>query len=107
MSNAVEFVAFNLKEGISVSDFLLVSDKFNAEFLSKQKGYISRKLLLEGEKWADFVLWETVEDIQNAYKAAEKDRVACEYVSCLDPNNCKGNFFTIEKDYSHQLRGHQ
>lgn len=99
MSNAVELVTFNLKKGVSVADFLLASDKFNSEFLTKQKGYISRKLLVDGEKWADFVLWETIEDIQNAYKIAEKDATAFEYLSCISENSCNGNFFSIEKSY--------
>ena len=67
MSNVVEFASFNLKEGVSVSDFLLVSDKFNICFLSTQRGYISRKLLLAGEMWADSVLWETIEDALEAF----------------------------------------
>ena len=97
MSNAVEFVSFNLRKGKPVSEFLLVSDKFNREFLSRQKGYISRKLLVDDKKWADYVLWETVEDVQNAYIAANEDAVACEYVSFMI--GISGRIYSIEKTY--------
>ena len=68
MSNIVELASFYLKKEVSLPDFFQVSDKFNNEFLSVQKGYISRKLLVNGEKWLDLVIWETMEDAQNAVK---------------------------------------
>ena len=99
MANAVEFTAFRLKKGIEVAEFLRVSDEFNEEFLSKQQGYISRQLLVEGEKWVDYVLWETEKDIHQAFRLAEDDVVASKYLSCINLNSCKSNFFTIEKEY--------
>jgi len=83
MPNAVEFSYFSLKNGSSVSDFLLVSDKFNRGFLSKQKGSITRKLLCDSDIWADNVLWETMEDVRNAFKAADEDAIAREYLSFM------------------------
>jgi len=49
MSNAVFFFSFKLKKDTSVSDFLLAAEKLNNEFISKQKGYISWKQLVDGE----------------------------------------------------------
>jgi len=97
MSNAIEFVSFSIRKGKFVSDFLLASDKFQCEFLSKQKGYISRKLLVDGSKWADYVLWETVEDVQNAYEAAPESAAAREYISYMI--GISGRYYTIEKEY--------
>jgi hypothetical protein len=97
MSNAIEFVSFNLRKGKTVEDFLLVSDKFNREFLSKQKGYISRKLLVDGQKWADYVLWESKEDVQYAQKIARDDALAREYISFMIGTSCR--IYSIEKDY--------
>lgn len=99
MANAAEFSAFKLKKGVAVSDFLRISDEFTKGFLSKQKGYLSRQLLVEGEKWADYVLWETVADIQNAFETAKADAVAGRYLRCLNLNSCTTNLFTIEKSY--------
>lgn len=99
MSNVVEFVSFNLKEGVSVSDFLRVSDKFNRVFLSAQKGYISRKLLRNDEMWADSVLWETMEDVHKAYEIADEDALACEYISYMDEETIKTNLLSVERSY--------
>jgi hypothetical protein len=99
MSNVVEFVSFNLKKGTAVSDFLLVSDKFNSVFLSTQKGYISRKLLLVGDMWADSVLWETMEDALKAFNTADENAVACEYVSFLEEESIKVLHLSVERSY--------
>lgn len=101
MPNSIEFVSFKLKKGVAVPEFHLISDKFNSDFLSKQKGYISRKLLTKGEMWADLVVWETEEDFQNAMKASKEDVVAAEYLSHLNLS-AKGSFFhlfCVEKNY--------
>lgn len=99
MPNVIEFASFNLKKGVSVSDFLLVSDKFNQEFLSIQKGYISRKLLLGGELWADYVLWETMEDALMAFKTAEEDALACKYISYMDEESIKVLHLPVVRSY--------
>jgi len=99
MSNVVEFASFKLKKGASVSEFLLVSDKFNIVFLSAQKGYISRKLLLVGDMWADSVLWETMEDALKAFDTANEDAVACEYMSFMDKESIKVLHFSVERSY--------
>lgn len=99
MPNVIEFASFNLKEGVSVPDFLLVSDKFNSEFLIAQKGYLSRKLLTKGERWADLVVWETMDDAQNALKAADEDAVAVKYVSLLDDKGMDFSHYFVNKSY--------
>lgn len=99
MSNVIEFASFNLKKGASVSEFLLVSDKFNRVFLSMQKGYISRKLLLGGEMWADSVLWETMEDALRAFNTANENTVACEYLSFMDEESIKVPHLPVERSY--------
>lgn len=99
MANTVEFASFNLKKGASVSEYLLISDRFNSEFLSTQKGYISRKLLRDGELWADSVLWETKEDVLRAYTNADEDAAACEYFSFMDEESVKIHILPIERSY--------
>ena len=101
MSKAIEFVAFKLKKNGSEAEFLPGSDKFNRKFLTKQKGYISRKLLSEGDMWADLVLWETEADHLNALEASKEDEAAAEYMSMLYLS-AKGSFyhlFSVKKNY--------
>jgi hypothetical protein len=97
MHNAVEFVSFNLKKGATVTDFLLASDKMNREFLSVQKGYISRQLLVDGETWADLVLWETMDDARHAAKICNENASAVNYFSYIE--NVDFHDFSIEKGY--------
>jgi len=97
MSNAIEFASFDLKKGTSVPDFLLASDKMNSGFLSMQKGYISRKLLVDGERWADLVVWETIEDARNAAKIFGENDVDREYIAFIE--NVDFHDFSIEKNY--------
>ena len=100
MSNIVELVSFTLKKGVSVSDFLLVSDQFNQDFMSAQKGYISRKLLLNNNTWTDMVLWESLEDAQNAAKAIYESAIGAEYIAFIeDEENDELVYFSVERSY--------
>jgi hypothetical protein len=99
MTNIIEFATFTLKEGVSIPDFLLISDKFNNEFLSLQKGYISRKLLFSNKMWSDLVVWKTMEDAQNAVKEFYKSAAAMEYASFMNEDNGELLHFSVKKSY--------
>lgn len=99
MSNVVMFISFNLVKGASVSDFLLASEKLNREFMSKQKGYISWKQLVDGEMWVDLLTWETMEDAKNVDEASCTNARALDYYSFIDQESCKVQLFTVEKSY--------
>ncbi len=101
MPNIVEFPSFTLKEGVSESDFLFVHERFNSDFLSKQKGYISHKLLKDGEKWYDLVVWESTEAIQSAFKDIYESAAAAEYISLIDQIGADDDIplFSVVKSY--------
>ena len=99
IANAIEFVSFNLKEGASVPDFILASDKMNTEFLMARKGYISRQLIISGELWADYVLWETMEDALDAAEAFGEHDADRAYMSFLDMESIDMHHFYVEKSY--------
>jgi len=94
---AIEFASFNLKNGVSLPDFLLASDKMNNEFLSAQKGYISRQLLVDGDTWADLVLWETIDDARHAAGICHDSAAAVEYFSYIECDYFHD--FSIKKSY--------
>ena len=100
MSNAVFFCSSKLKKGASIPDFLLAAEKLNNEFISKQKGYISWKQLVDGDTWADFIIFETMTDAkkfeENSVNAGE---LAQNFYSFIDLDSCQMNYFTIEKNY--------
>ena len=100
MSNAVWFISYKLVEGASVSDFLLASEKTHNEVLSKQKGFISWKVLVDGDTWVDLVTWETMEDAKKAENCdGEPDPIAQKFYAFIDPNSLKQQAFTVEKSY--------
>ena len=101
MPNIVELPSFYLKKGVSKSDFLLAHEKLNSEFISKQKGYISHMLLVNGDTWSDLVIWETTEDIQNAFKAVYENATAVEYVTLIEQigTDAEIPIFSVVKNY--------
>ena len=99
MSNAVMFISFRLVKGASVPDFLLASEKLNDEYMSKQKGYISWKQLVEGEMWADLLTWETMEDAQKILDPNSTNALAEKFYSFIDQESCEVHLFSVEKSY--------
>ena len=101
MANIIGMVSVTLKEGVSESDFLLVHEKYNREFVSKQNGYITHKLLVNGDKWTDLVIWESMDDTQNTFEAVGKNAVAIEVMSLIDQigNDDDIPLFSVVKNY--------
>ena len=98
MPNVIEFMSYKLKEGASVPDFLAASEKFHREYVSKQKGFISQKLLSDGETWADFLVWESMEDVEKAFGAAQEAEAFQELMSFL--SEMTGEYLLpVEKSY--------
>jgi len=99
MSNAVVFISYKLAKDVSAQDFLLASEKVNNDFMSKQKGYISWKVLVDGDTWADLLIWETKEDAGNAMAAGGANADNQKFFALLDPESVKMQIFTVEKSY--------
>jgi len=100
MSNAVWFISYKLVEGASAPDFLLASEKCHDEVLSKKKGFVSWKVLADGDTWVDLVTWETMEDAINGENDdGEPNPIALEFYSFIDPDSCKTQVFSVEKSY--------
>jgi len=76
MSNVVFFNSYKLKKGVSVPDFLQAAKKLNNEYISKQKGFISSKVAVDGETWADFTIFETMEDAKKFAEASDPSGLA-------------------------------
>ena len=99
MSNTVMFITFNLAEGASVPDFLIAAEKLNNEYMSKQKGFISWKQLVEGELWADLLTWETIDDAKKILESSSPNPLAEKFYSFIDMPSCKVHLFSVEKSY--------
>ena len=98
MPNAVFYVSYKLKKGASVQDFLLAAEKLNNEYISKQKGYISWKQLVDGDTWADFCTFETMEDAKK-FESNAPNELALHFYSFINLNSGKQHFFSVERSY--------
>jgi len=83
----------------SVPDFLLASGKVHNEIISKQKGYISWKVLVDGDTWVDLITWETMDDAKNGENAGSTNPIAHEFYSFMDESSIKVQLFSVEKSY--------
>jgi len=100
VSNVIWFISYKLVEGTSAEDFLLASEKCHNEVLSKKKGFISWKVLVQGDTWVDLVTWETMDDAINAESdESEPSPTAMKFYSFIDPNSLKSQVFSVEKNY--------
>lgn len=100
MPNAVFYCCFKLKKGASVTDFLLAAENLNNEYISKQKGYISWKQLVDGDTWADFITFKSMEDVKTfEADSGNAGELAQKFYSYINLSSCKVNYFTIERSY--------
>jgi len=96
----LEMPSFTIKEGISEKDFLLAHEKFNKEFMKKQPGYVSHKLIRNGDSWFDIAVWASEELKNKAFKDIYKSKAALEYIKLInDTADDDIPLFTVVKDY--------
>jgi len=99
MSNVVLYISFHLAEGASASDFLLASEELNNGFMSKQKGFISWKQLVEGRMWVDLLTWESMEDAKNVMEPSCTNALAEKFYSFIDQQSVQVHLFSVERSY--------
>ena len=100
MKKAVFYCSYKLKKDISINDYLEASKKLNDGFISKQKGYISWQQLNDGNTWADYISFETMEDVKNFETSSPNaGKLADDFYSFINLNSCKLNYFSIESDF--------
>jgi len=102
MKEAVFFNSYKLKEGASISEFLAAVEEVKNEYISKQKGFISYKLLVDGDKWADLTTFESLDDAKqfgerNKAKGSEINKYSLIFYSFINILTCRSHYFTIEK----------
>ena len=99
MPNVVFFNSYKLKKGMSVPDFLASAETLINEYISKQKGYISSKIAVDGETWADFILFETMGDAKKFAEGSDPNGYAEKFYSFINFNSCITRFFLVEKSF--------
>jgi len=97
----LEMPSFTLKNGVSETEFLIAHEKFNREFMVKQKGYISHKLIRDGDKWFDIAVWLSMEAKEKAFQDIYESAAAVEYIALIDQIGTDDEIpiFTVVKTY--------
>jgi len=98
MSNVVYSNTYKLKDGASVSEFTLAIEALIKEHISKQKGYVSSRLLSNGDEWTDSVTFETMDNLNAFLEEANKggNELANKFYSFLNFATCKTTVYTVE-----------
>ena len=99
MANVASYHSYKLKEGVSVPDFLLSMETLIKEFVSKQKGFISFQHLVEGDTWVDFLVFETIDDLEAFASICGKSELARKCLAFGDSSTLKSHVFSIVQSF--------
>lgn len=89
--------SYKLKKGVSTAEFVRVVEQLNREYISKQSGYLSFELFVDGETWADITKFETKEDAETFARCGTPNAFAQKFYSFINLNSCSSHLYTIEK----------
>jgi len=86
MTNPVTIIApIKLANGITESDLLLASDRFQKEFVSKQAGVLRRELVRTAEgQYIDIVQFRSAEDAQDVMKKEQESSECHAFFAIMD-----------------------
>ena len=98
-SNIISFHSYSLKEGAPASDFIHAVEKTSLEFVSKQKGWVSSKLLVDDKTWADIVAFETTEDLNNFVQLCGQNDLTKEWFSYINYSGLRRHRFSVERSF--------
>lgn len=90
MAAIVEWAPFGLREGATEEQLLTASEQLQRDFLSKQKGFLHRRLVRgEDGGFVDIVLWESAEAANLAMEQAGSSAVCATYFSLMRPEEAE------------------
>jgi len=99
MTNVVFYNSYKLKEGTSVPDFLSAKSNLTEQQVSKKKGWISSTYLRDGDTWADYSVWETMDDFKAFVLSsrANPTELAKKMYAFIDFGTSQSHTYTIER----------
>ncbi|MCL2372667.1 MAG: hypothetical protein FWC78_04615 [Defluviitaleaceae bacterium] len=99
MSNVVFFNSYKLKKGTNIPEFLQAVETLINEHVSKQKGFISSQITADGDNWADFTTFETLQDAKNFAESDTPNSHAEHFYSFLNFNSCITRYYEVKAAY--------
>ncbi|MCL2406666.1 MAG: hypothetical protein FWC95_01925 [Defluviitaleaceae bacterium] len=95
----VYFNTYKLIKGSSITDFKKTVERLVKDIFANCKGVVSFKLLADGDGWADYTAWETMDDYNAFIKAAETpSEAALAFYGFINFSTCKSRVYTVEAD---------
>lgn len=83
-NHVIEFARFTVAEGVDETTLVAAADALQAEFLSRQPGFLKRDLVKTAEnEWADVIYWENRESVEQAMQKASKNPAALRYFQLM------------------------
>lgn len=83
----IEFAPFHLADGKTEADLISASERFQAEFLDGQNGFVRRSLVKHADgAYADIVVWANSAVSKEAVAAAGQHSAGQAYFSHMDMN---------------------
>ncbi|OQW56116.1 MAG: hypothetical protein A4S17_14005 [Proteobacteria bacterium HN_bin10] len=88
MSEVIEWAPFKLKAGVSEEALLRASQQLQREFLDRQAGFVSRRLLRSGDgSYVDMVVWASQEEAASAMEVAAQSTTCSAYFALMGANH--------------------
>jgi hypothetical protein len=94
----IEIVKLRPARGVTESQFLAASDRFEQDYMKKRQGFI-RRTLLRGDEgaWAVLVDWDTAANAQASMDAFPNDPASAPFNAVLDPATFEMRRFEVAK----------
>jgi hypothetical protein len=85
MRETLEWAPFRTKPGVTDSQLLAASEHLQKEFVSRQEGFLSRRLVrAPGGGYVDIVLWSSLELARRAMENAARSDTCSAYFSLME-----------------------
>ena len=99
MSQVVFYNAYKLKEGSSIPDFLEAKGNLTNLQVSKNKGWVSSTYLRDGDTWADYSVWQSMDDLKAfvASARANPTDLAKKMYAFIDAGTTNSHIYTVER----------
>ena len=94
-ANIVEFSRFKIKEGVNSEEFQMEMAKLN-DFLTKQKGFVSRQIAFAPDgHYLDLAYWTDLDRAKAAFEKADKDPEFSKVLNIFDMGTEFFEYFEI------------
>lgn len=99
-TQVLEVTSFQLKTSANTSDFNQLDAQVEADFTSKQPGFIKRQSGVDEKgKYVVLVYWKTIEDAKASMAKFMQDKAVADYASMIDGNSMKMGRYTIKDEF--------